>query len=533
MSDSISKESISIQKSSSVISQDSNSMSSPLPQSQGNVHLSTLDTIPQSITRPTSSKPDDEEAQLGSEEEEEDIIEVKDPAPVLPMNSGYSWVVLTCAFFINFCAWGNNSAFAVYFAYYSSHNDTLYKGATGVDFAAIGGITFGVGLLFAPLINFITGKIGSRGALSIGNVIQFVALFLTSFDSHNQLWQLYLTQGLLQSFGLAFLGIPCFTILPQWFNNKPIGEKYIISDRMLTLSQGLASAGSGAGGILFNLGMQKVLQVYDVRWALRVQSFISIFVVSLSIFFLRVRKNPNVKIAFTFFNKDVFFFPGFWGGVLYLVFAMFGYVVLLYSLADWTLSLGYSEYQGSIVAALISLGIMIGRPIVGLLSDRFGAISTAAYSYLICAILSLAMWIPARNYATAIALGILTGAVSGTVFPTVATITLNIVNFRFSKFNVTFYMEWVFLGAAAIVSPVIGIALKKSELGPTQYAHCSIFVGISFICIFIELMILRGFIISTREIATKEMTDEEYFGIRPSMSRIITNTFRFKGVEGI
>ncbi|KAK6198116.1 monocarboxylate transporter [Scheffersomyces amazonensis] len=523
----MSKDSESIQRSISNSFQESDGILSSKQPVETKMNL--LPTKKQSESSiPCNTEPDIEEDSIGVIEEDDDK-EV--PQPELRMNGGYSWVVLTCAFFINFCAWGNNSAFAVYFAYYSSH--TLYEGATGVDFAAIGGITFGVGLLFAPLINFITGKIGSKGALMIGNIVQFAALFITSFDSHHQLWQLYLTQGLLQSFGLAFLGIPCFTILPQWFINKPIGEKYVISDRMLTLSQGIASAGSGAGGILFNLGMQRILQDYDVRWALRAQSFISIFLVTLSIFFLKIRLNPNVKIAFTFFNKDVFLFPGFWGGVLYLVFAMFGYVVLLYSLADWTLSLGYTEYQGSIVAALISLGIMIGRPIVGLLSDRLGAVTVAAYSYLICAILSLAMWIPARNYATAIALGILTGAVSGTVFPTIATITLNIVNFRFSKFNVTFYMEWVFLGAAAIVSPVIGIALKKDEIGPTQYVHCSIFVGISFVAIFIELMLLRGFIISVREIATNEMTDEEYFAIRPSMSRIMTNTFRFKGVEGI
>ncbi|KAK6198118.1 monocarboxylate transporter [Scheffersomyces amazonensis] len=469
---------------------------------------------------------------ISEEEKKLDVIVSKQgpPQPVeevdKDINGGYSWVILACTFTLSACSWGNNSGFAVYFAFYSTHN--LYEGATAVDFAAIGGITFGLGISCAPIINYITGKITPKGSIIIGNICQFLALFITSFDSHQKLWQLYLTQGVLQSFGLAFLGLPSFTILPQWFANRGSKDHFRLKDRMLTFSQGVVAGGSGAGGILFNLGMQKVLQTHGIRWALRVQSFISLFLVTMAIIFLRQKKNKNAKIEFTIFDSHVFFFPGFWGLCLFFGLSMFGYVVTLYSLADWTISLGYSAYQGSIVAAMVSLGIIIGRPIVGVLADKYGAITISTVSYLASGILILAMWIPARNYATAIVLAILNGILSGAVFVCIASTAITVTGFRMNKFNVTFCMSSMCLGAFAIVSPIIGISLKKNIISPTQYVYCAVFVGASYFALFIVLAVLRGFMISIKEIETPGLTDVEYFRLRPKISRVIRNSLRIK-----
>ncbi|KAK6198117.1 monocarboxylate transporter [Scheffersomyces amazonensis] len=473
-----------------------------------------------------------EERELGhitKEQVDEEEIDLQEDSSVeeFPMNKGYSWVILCCTFILTMAAWGNNSGYAIYFAYYSSNE--IYKGSTTLDFAAIGGIIFGVGITFAPIINYITGKLGLKWILMLGNLFQFLSLFLTSFDSHKHLWQVFLTQGVLQSLGLALLGLPSFTILPHWFHNTGDKSHYRIKDRMLTLSQGISTAGSGAGGILFNLGMQKILESHGAAWALRTQSFISLFLVTTSIILLRER-HSGVKIAFTLINMEILKFPGFWGLVSYVTFSMLGYVVTLYSLADWTIALGYTAYQGSIVAAVVATGMIIGRPIIGMLSDRFGAFTVAGIVYLTCSILVLTMWIVGKNYATALVFGLFMGALSGTFFPTFATVCLNVLGFRLAKFNVTFYMSWVSLGIAACFSPIIGIALRERAPGPLGYKFCAIFVGVSFLMNTLTIILLRGYVISMRNITSPDMTDTQYFGSIPKLSDILRNCFRFRGV---
>ncbi|KAK6464455.1 monocarboxylate transporter [Scheffersomyces coipomensis] len=446
------------------------------------------------------------------------------------MNGGYSWVILCCTFSLTAASWGNNSGYGIYFSYYS--NNHVYQGASTLDYAAIGGILFGTAITFAPLINSLTGKIGVRKALMIGNFFQFISLFLTSFDSHHQLWQPYITQGVLQSIGLAFLGLPAFTILPHWFTNRGSKEHYRISDRMLTLSQGISTAGCGAGGILFNLGMQKVLEVHGERWALRVQSFISIVLVTVPIIFLKERHAKNVKIAFTIYNSEILKFAGFWGIVCYVVFSMLGYVVTLYSLSDWTISLGYTAYQGSITSSMISIGMIVGRPTIGLLADRFGAFTVATIIYFISAVFVLTLWMIGKDLATAMTFAFFMGAISGTFFPTFTTICLNVLGFRLGKLNVTFYMSWVFLGISAIFSPIIGISLKRNDpglSGADQYRYCAVFVGVSFTLNFITLIILRGYVISTRNMTSLKMSDTEYFKTRPNIVDIFKNSVKFRG----
>ncbi|KAK6201155.1 monocarboxylate transporter [Scheffersomyces amazonensis] len=446
------------------------------------------------------------------------------------INGGYAWIILVCTFTLAVCSWGNNSGFAVYFAYYSENN--LYRGATAIDYAAIGGITFGVGIGTGPLINYSTRTLGTRGTLILGNICQFVSLFLTSFSSHNQIWQLYLTQGLLQSFGLAFLGMPAFIILPHWFKNTGEKENYNIRNRMLTLSQGITTAGTGVGGILFNLGMQKLLETHGIRWALRVESFISVFLASIAIAFIREKKSSiQDKNEFKAYDILILSFPPFWLIILFIVFSMFAYVVILYTLADWTISIGYSPYQGSIVAAMVSLGITIGRPIMGILADKYGALTVSATSLSISGILSLAMWIPSRNYASALTLALLMGIFSGAMFVCIASINLTVLGYRIHRLSTLFGMLWVFLGTSSIISPIIGTALQMRGPKNNQYLYCSIFVGCSFLISAIIIIILRGYMLSVRQIeseaANADLTDEQYFAIRPRWTFVVKNAFNY------
>ncbi|RLV90765.1 putative transporter MCH2 [Spathaspora sp. JA1] len=410
--------------------------------------------------------------EVGSNKEQ-----ISDPTFDPNIDAGYAWVICFACFLFNFCTWGMNSGFAIYFANYL--NNGTFEGATKMDYSYIGGIAFGVGLFFSPVITIIQGKIGLHGCLIIGNCLEFIALMLASFSKH--LWQLYLTQGLIQSFGLAFLSIPSVALMPQYFKKRRV------------LAGSLATAGSGVGGIVFNLGMQKVVDAKSVFWALRVQSIIAFVLAWVGI--ILARDKQKVKIQFSMFDKGVFKSAAFYLLGLFVITCMFGYVIVLYTLAQFTTSLGYTEQQGSIVSAMVQVGSCFGRPVVGLLSDRYGPTTVTTICYYIVGIFCLAMWIPARNFATVIVFALIQGAMMGAIYGMMAQLVARLFGLR--KLNIVLANVWCLLGVAGLFSPVIGVKLKKGEGGfvdPTQYVNCSIFTGCSFLACGTTLLIIRGYI---------------------------------------
>lgn len=372
-----------------------------------------------------------------------------------------------------------NSGFAIYFSVYLNNN--TFPGAGKLDYAAIGGLAFGATLMFSPFINFLQGAIGVKNTIIVGNCIQFASLMLASFAK--KLWHLYLTQGLLQSAGLALISIPGITILPQFFKRRRV------------LAGGIATAGSGAGGIVFNLGMQKVVQFRTVFWALRCQSIISFGLVWVAVILFTTRSQHH-GIQFTLFDRSVARNGGFllaWG---YVVTCMFGYVVVLYTVANFTTSLGYSEYQGSIVAAAVQAGSCVGRPLVGFAADFLGPATLAFLCYSLSAILCLALWIPARSYPAVVVFGAVMGAIMGTIWGTVAPLLARLVGLK--KMNIAFSMLWSLLGMAGIASPVIGVKLVRGsggEVSAGAYRNCSIFAGVAFAVCALCLFLIRGFIL--------------------------------------
>lgn len=428
--------------------------------------------------------------------------EKQQPPPTNPMDDipdgGYGWVVVFAVFLMNFALWGANAGFAIYFSYYL--NDDIFPGGTKLDYSLVGGIAFGAGLLFTPLINLLSTKITTKGTLVVGNLCQFAGLMLASFST--KLWQLYLTQGIINSFGLAFISLPALTLLPQWFKKKRI------------FAGGLASAGSGIGGVVFNLGMQRVAQSKSVFWALRAQSIMCFGIICIATVLAKTRMNKKMTVAF--YDIDCLKSAAFWLMVLFVITCMFGYVVVLYTMANFTTSLGYSAYQGSIAAAMILTGATIGRPIVGLLSDKIGPITMAATTYFLCTVFVLGMWVPARNFGTVIALSLILGTLLGTIFTSILGMTTQL--FGLKRINVAFSMLWISLGVSGLVSPVIGISLKKGGSAsaiqdPTQYVYCSVFSGISFFVCFLSLLCLRGYMITRNEMAGAKDIDLDYLHI--------------------
>ncbi|KAI5951379.1 hypothetical protein KGF54_004453 [Candida jiufengensis] len=374
------------------------------------------------------------------------------------IDGGYAWVILAAGVMFNFGTWY--------------------------------GIAYGVGMIFGPLIVVLRGYIGLHAVLILGNVLQFTSLMLASWST--KLWQLYLTQGVMQSFGLAFLSIVSFPIQGEWFKKKRV------------FANGIAAAGSGLGGIVFNLGMQIVVQVRDVHWALRAQAIIGFGITWIAIFLIR-SKAAKHKIEFKLVEFSVFKYASFYLISFFIITSILGYVIVLYTLANWTQTLGYSAYQGSIVSAMVQLGNLIGRPTVGVIADRYGATTVASIAYVLSGIFCLAMWIPSRNYASAIIFAFIEGSIIGSIYPVIVPIITR--SFGLPKTNIIFAQLFILMGIS-----IIGVKLIKgiaAQVDPSSYQNCAIFSGIMFFAAAGFSLLLRGYL-KARDSKLKEVEDSDY-----------------------
>jgi len=80
----------------------------------------------------------------------------------------------------------------------------------------------------------------------IGVLLMTAGYVAASFAK--RIWHLYLTQGVLVGLGVGFIFIPSVAVTSQWFDKKR------------SIANGINSAGSGIGGIIFSFATQAMIE---------------------------------------------------------------------------------------------------------------------------------------------------------------------------------------------------------------------------------------------------------------------------------
>lgn len=79
--------------------------------------------------------------------------------------------------------------------------------------------------------------------------------------------------------------------------------------------------------------------------------------------------------------------------------AVVAYTVALFTVATYaTEGLSLSQTKGSNVQALLAAGQMIGRPLCGILLDRYGRLNMASLLSVVAGMTCLVIWMFARSY---------------------------------------------------------------------------------------------------------------------------------------
>jgi MFS family permease len=107
-----------------------------------------------------------------------------------------------------------------------------------MDFALIGGLNFSMAMLSAPAVTAIARKYSTKLPMILG--VGLLAAEYISASFSKKIRQLYLSQGILIGVGVGFVYVPSIAVLSQWFDKKR------------SLANGISSAGSGIGGLIFS-----------------------------------------------------------------------------------------------------------------------------------------------------------------------------------------------------------------------------------------------------------------------------------------
>ncbi|KAL8859414.1 MAG: hypothetical protein Q9178_004092 [Gyalolechia marmorata] len=348
-----------------------------------------------------------------------------------------------------------------------------YPGATALDFAFVGGLSISQALLVSPLATITTRLYGTNVTLLIGVFLETLALIGASFA--REIWQLFLSQGICFGIGMGFLFVGSVGVVPQWFTTKR------------SLANGISTAGSGIGGLMYSLATNAMIQSLGIGWAFRILGILAFAVNTVCAILIKDR-NKSIGVTqlafdYTLFKRLEFLLTLGWG-----FFSMLGYIVLLFSLPNYATSIGLSSKQGSIVGALLNLGQGLGRPAVGLVSDSVGRINIAFLLTFVAGLFCLVIWIFAKSFGVLIFFSLLVGTVSGTFWTTIAPVEAEVVGLK--ELPSALSLVWLVLVLPTSFAEPIALELRQ----PTQniYLHTQIFTGLMYIAAALCMWFLRA-----------------------------------------
>ncbi|KAF2862382.1 MFS general substrate transporter [Piedraia hortae CBS 480.64] len=384
-------------------------------------------------------------------------------------NGGYGWVCTVCCAVLMAHTWGINSSYGVFLAYFLSHH--IFT-ATRLDYALVGSLSMAITLLVSPIATYSVRILGTRKTPLLGTLIESAALISASFS--RRIWHLYLAQGVAFGIGAGLIFVASVTILPQWFSTRR------------SLASGISACGSGLGGLIYSLASQKLIDTVGLRWAYRILGIVAGTANLISSLLMRDRHAQTGTIH-NIFDTSLLLKQEVWLLILYGWASLLAYVVLIYSLANYSMTVGLTPSQAALVSALFNLGQALGRPPIGYFSDSVGRINMAAAMSTLAALFALFIWIFAKTYAGIIAFAILEGAVAGTFWTTISPVTVEVVGLKHvaSALN----MEWIAIVLPSMASEPIALEMVRRT---HSYLPAQVWTGGMYLLAAGSMVLLRG-----------------------------------------
>ncbi|KAL2785296.1 major facilitator superfamily domain-containing protein [Aspergillus keveii] len=374
-----------------------------------------------------------------------------------PPNGGYGWVCTVAGAVSIAHSWGFNSAYAVFLAYYLDNGS--FKGASQLDYAFVGSLSLTATCMVSPIATAVTHRFGIRKTMLIGTILETASLLCASAAS--RIWHLFLTQGVLFGVGMGMLFIPVASVVPQWFTTKR------------SLAAGISVSGAGIGGLVYSLATEAAIRNLGLAWTFRVLGILAFTVNTTCVLLIKDRNHrrsnracqhnqertdkskPNVAMDLGLFRNGNFLLLIGFG-----VFTIFGYFILIFSLAHYGTEIGLTPSHASLISAL----------------DSVGRVTIAGVTTFLAGVICLSVWVNAQNFGVLIFFAIAAGLVAGNFWATIAPLVAEVLGIE--KVPSGMNLVWLSIVVPSTFSQPIALVLTEAT---GSFLASQLFVGFMYI----------------------------------------------------
>ncbi|RMZ80475.1 hypothetical protein DV737_g2996, partial [Chaetothyriales sp. CBS 132003] len=430
-----------------------------------------------------------------------DTADVEQPARAerqteedVPPDGGFGWVCVLCNFFINGHTWGVNSTYGVFLGYYLSHD--FFPGTTALTYAFIGGLSISMAMVVAPLATHVIHVYGTWTCLHLGILLETLALLGASFSK--QKYQIILSQGICFGWGMGLLFTGSVGIIPQWFSKKR------------SIANAIAAGGSGCGAMIYSLASQRAIDTVGLPWCFRILAICTLVVNLIACNVVRDRNQQtgarHVALDMAILKRPEFLLVQAWSW-----FSMFAYIIVVFSIPAYARAVGLSSSQGAILNAILNVGQMVGRPVIGLISDRYGRINVAMISSFGAALTVFCFWIPVEavpsRYGLLLFYSVVGGALAGNYWATMPPVVAEVVGL--ADMPAALSLTWLSISPPTTLAEPIALELRQENRKSWVYLHAQIFTAFMFSGAALCLWVLRGWKIGELEVVSATRTAKQ------------------------
>ncbi|CAH1784633.1 unnamed protein product, partial [Owenia fusiformis] len=223
-----------------------------------------------------------------------------------------------------------------------------FKASTGMT-AWVGSLNRACMNFIGPVSSMLTNKYGSRHVVILGGVISAIGLGTSAFATN--IYQLYMTYGIIAGGGLGLAYIPATIIINDYFATKR------------TLAFGIATSGFGVGSFLYPLLIEALNEEYGWRGAMLILSGIGLNICVCGVLMRPfsthelVRESDNNATVFNFgimksLNFSILCFN-------YLVYH-FGIAIVFTHLSEYSLLMGIGRTESSMLFSVFGITNIVG-----------------------------------------------------------------------------------------------------------------------------------------------------------------------------
>ncbi|KAK7022118.1 major facilitator superfamily domain-containing protein [Favolaschia claudopus] len=366
----------------------------PLPASTSTIFVSQFE-----------QRPDPIHPILNARVESENILEIALP----PVDEGLgAWSFLAAAFVVEAIVWGFPNSYGVFLdAYLQNPRYASQKSSTSL-LPLIGTLSSGIiycsGFFITPIASRYPQH--RRKLIWIGAAICSATLVGASYAT--KILQLVLLQGVLYGIGGSLLYWQCLSFMSEWFVLRR------------GLANGILFAGTAVGGIILPLTMTPLIATYGLSSTLRILGIAVAILFLLTIPFVKGRlSNTRTRIhgpapRGAARPRDWLTQKAFWIFIVINTLQALAYFIPIIYLPTFANALHESSSKSGLALALLNGASIVGRILLGFLSDKFNPWILALTTLFSTSIATFILWgVLSHYFAGLLAFGIVYGSIAG------------------------------------------------------------------------------------------------------------------------